>query len=90
MGSITVVGVGWRRGQLTLEAVEALTSPEYAARYAEAARIWQEAAYSDHALTDAQRQAVRELLDATAETLYEKADRRTRFRMKYVECLCGS
>ena len=72
------------------EAVEALTSPEYAARYAEAARIWQEAAYSDHALTDAQRQAVRELLDATAETLYEKADRRTRFRMKYVECLCGS
>lgn len=72
------------------EAVEKLTSASFAAQYAEAASIWQEAAYSRHAMTDAQRKSVRALLDAAAETLYEKADRRTRFRMKYIDCLCGS
>lgn len=72
------------------EAVEALTSRPFAERYASAASIWQEAAYSDHAMSDEQRKIVRELLDAAAATLYEKADRRTRFRMKYIACLCGS
>ncbi len=71
-------------------AVAELTSGAYGERYAAAAAIWREAAYSEHAMTDEQRAAVRELLDATAATLYEKADRRTRFRMKYVDCLCGS
>ncbi|MBQ9459032.1 MAG: hypothetical protein IJU66_03780 [Oscillospiraceae bacterium] len=72
------------------EAVKAITSAEYAAQYAEAALIWQEAAYSCHAMTGAQRQTVRALLDKTAETLYEKANRRTRLRMRYIDCLCGS
>ena len=71
-------------------AVEALTSGEYAARYREAARIWQEAAYSGHAMTAEQRRVVRELLDDTAASLYEKANRRTRFRIRYIDCLCGS
>jgi len=73
-----------------VDAVEALTSPDLAARYAAAVSIWQEAAYSDHTMTAEQRQTVRELLDTTAATLYEKADARTKFRMKYIECLCGS
>ena len=72
------------------EAVAAITSPEFAAKYTEAAIIWREAAYSNHAMTDEQREKVRALLDEAAETLYEKADRPTRLRMKYVDCLCGS
>lgn len=75
---------------LCTEAVGELTSGEYAERYAESALIWEEAAYSSHAMTDAQRETVRALLDTTAKLLYERADRRTRFRMKYVYCLCGS
>ncbi len=71
-------------------AVEALTSAAYAARYAQTAPIWREAVYSDHAMTDAQREAVRALLDETAETIYEKASRRARLRMRYVDGLCGS
>ncbi len=67
-----------------------LHSEEYAARYAESAAIWREAAYSDHAMTDAQRDAVRALLRETETSLYARANRRTRFRLKYVEHLCGS
>lgn len=70
------------------EAVERITSNEYAARYAEGVAVWQEAAYSGHAMSKQQRAAVRALLEKTEATLYEKADRRTRLRFKYVDCLC--
>ena len=66
----------------------ALLSTDYAAQYAAAVPIWQEAAYSDHAMTAQQRRTVRELLETTEKTLYEKADRRTKFRLKYIACLC--
>ena len=68
-------------------AIETLTGADYAAQFADAAAIWQEAVYSDHDLTDEQRQIVRELLERTASMLYERADKRTRFRMNYVACL---
>jgi len=70
------------------EAVRQMTSDEYAAQYAEGAAIWQEAAYSEHAMNETQRAAIRALLDRTEETLYEQADRRTRLRLKYKDCLC--
>ena len=67
----------------------ALLSPEYAARFADAVPVWQQAAYSDHCPTDAQRAQVRALLRETERTLYERADRKKRFRLNYVECLRG-
>ena len=70
------------------EAVKLLTSEDYAAQYAEAVTIWQEAAYSEHAMNKEQRAAIRALLTKTETTLYEKANKRTRFRLKYKECLC--
>ncbi|MBE6909961.1 MAG: hypothetical protein E7474_10400 [Ruminococcaceae bacterium] len=70
------------------EAVRQMMSDEYAAQYAEGAAIWQEAAYSEHAMDDGQRAAIRALLDRTEATLYKQADRRTRLRLKYKDCLC--
>ena len=67
---------------------QALISKEYAARYAQAAQIWEEAAYSDHVLDDAQRQTVKELMEETERTLYASSDRKTKLRLKYVACLC--
>ena len=72
------------------EAVEELLGRQYAERFGKAVPLWQEAAYSAHAMTDEQRFSVQELLDITAAELYEQANRRTRLRMKYVACLCGS
>ena len=69
------------------EAIKAITDADYAAQFADAVPIWQEAAYSGHAMSDEQRQTVRELLDRTSSMLYEKANKRTRFRMNYVACL---
>ena len=66
----------------------ALLSEEYGERYAEAARIWEEAAYSDHAMDREQRELVRGLMEETEKTLYERADRKTRLRLKYGACLC--
>lgn len=70
------------------EAVERMTSEEYAAQYAKAVVIWQEAAYSEHAMDKRQRDSVRALLKQTEATLYESADRWTRLRLKYKDCLC--
>ena len=69
-------------------AVEALTSADYAARYAAAAAIWQEAAYSAHEPDETKRAAVRALAEETERLLYGRADRRTKFRLKYIACLC--
>ena len=73
---------------LCKEAVAQMTSEDYAAQYAQAVAIWQEAAYSAHGMDEEQRAAVRALLDRTEKTLYERADRRTKLRLKYKECLC--
>ena len=62
----------------------------YSELYADAVSVWQEAAYSGHEISAEKRAKVKELLDLTAAELYEKAGRRTRFRMKYIYCLCGS
>ena len=70
------------------EAVRQMTSDEYAARYAEGVAIWQEAAYSDHAMSETQRAVIRALLERTETTLYGKADRRTKLRLKFKDCLC--
>ena len=60
---------------------------EYTERFREGAACFEEAAYSDHPLTERHRETVRELLEETEERLKETADFRTRVRLKYREFL---
>lgn len=64
------------------------TLPEaYQALYRDAAAIWQEAAYSGHMLTPAQRDTTARLLAETERLFYDEADWRTRLYLRYVRCL---
>lgn len=67
--------------------VERLLPSRLAARYPQAAALWQEAAYSGHPMTVEQRQAMAGILEEAEDAIYQSADRRTRFVMKYVRCL---
>ena len=65
-----------------------LQMPEaYLTQYKRAAALWQEAAYSDHTMTSAQRDEMRQILNETECILYDAADWKTRFRLNYMECL---
>lgn len=70
------------------ETVSAQFPKEYAARYARCVILFEEAAYSEHSLDEEARDEVRTLLDETENMLYEQADWKQRFRLKYVEGLC--
>lgn len=60
---------------------------EYRTQYEHAVMLWQEAAYSEHRMTSEQREKMRQFLSETEHILYDDADRKTRFRLKYLECL---
>ncbi len=60
---------------------------DYRTRYDEAALLWQEAAYSGTAPGAEKRSLMSAFLDETEELMYDRADRKSRLRMKYVECL---
>ena len=49
--------------------------------------LFEEAAYSTHAMGEEQRAELQSLLTETERLLYDGADRKTKFRLKYVECL---
>ena len=49
--------------------------------------LFEEAAYSDHELTEAQAGKVRQMLTETERLLYDEAGWRQRLRLKYTECL---
>lgn len=49
--------------------------------------LFEEAAYSDHEMTEAQAGQVRELLAETERLLYDQAGWRQRLRLRYLECL---
>ena len=64
------------------------TMPEdYAGKYADAVALWQEAAYSEHTLDLQQREQMYAALEETERILYDRADWKAKFRMKYLECL---
>lgn len=67
--------------------VAALAGDHYAADYALALPLWQEAMYSDHSMSVAQRDQIAQLLSDTETNLYHAANRRTRFRLNFIECL---
>ena len=60
---------------------------EYRTQYEHAVMLWQEAAYSEHRMSSEQREKMRQFLSETEHILYDDADRKTRFRLKYLECL---
>ena len=49
--------------------------------------LFEEAAYSDHGISEAQAEQVRELLAETEHLLYDQAGWRERLRLRYTECL---
>ena len=55
--------------------------------FEEAVPLWREAAYSGHALGEAQRAAMRGFLDAAMAAAQGKLTRRQRFRARYIEAL---
>ena len=55
--------------------------------FEEAVPLWREAAYSGHALSEAQRAAMRSFLDAAMTAARGKLTRRQRFRVRYIEAL---
>ena len=59
----------------------------YAERFALCAEDFEEAAYSRHTLPEEKRERALSLLRETEETLWRKAGRRQRFRLKYWMCL---
>lgn len=65
-----------------------LFSKEYADRYARCAAIFEEAVYSNHPVSAEAREEVRALLEETERMLYDRADRKQRFRLRYMECVC--
>ena len=64
-----------------------LVSGEYAALFRPCADLFEQAAYSTHPLSEADRARVLSLLEETERILRSQADRKQRFRLKYVECL---
>ncbi|MBR6184866.1 MAG: DUF58 domain-containing protein [Clostridia bacterium] len=61
--------------------------PGYEQRFSECAALFEEAAYSDHALSEEQRGQALSLLDETERALYARADWKQRLRLKYGDCL---
>lgn len=49
--------------------------------------IWQEAAYSDHAMTEAQREVLHSYMVETANAVWNGADRKKRLHIRYRICL---
>ncbi len=60
----------------------------YAARFSACAADFEEAVYSGHVLPEEKRKQALDLLKETEDALWQKADRKQRFRLKYWMCLC--
>ena len=69
------------------EPLSGQVSGEYAALFRPCAELFEQAAYSTHPLPEADRSRVLSLLEETERILRSRADRKQRFRLKYVECL---
>ncbi|MGN0778326.1 MAG: hypothetical protein ACI4MJ_04195 [Aristaeellaceae bacterium] len=59
----------------------------YWAAYHQGVVLWQEAVYSNHPMHEEQKEQVKALLKQTEQLVYERADRRQRFRLQYVDAL---
>ena len=77
---------GYGGGNLPYAQWRAELSPGYAERFAACEQLFEEAAYSTHEMREEQRQQALELLKET-EQMLRQADRKTRLRLRYRECL---
>lgn len=62
-------------------------SQDYACEFAAAVPLWREAKYSEHVITEAQRDQMLELLSKTERLLFDGADWKTKLKLKYQYCL---
>lgn len=70
------------------DALPAWMPEGYAARFAQCAGDFEEAAYSCHALPEEKRRRALELLGETEAALWQAADWKQRLRIRYWVCLC--
>ena len=61
---------------------------DYSDRFAQCAADFEEAGYSDHAISEEKRQDALNLLKETEKVLWKDADIKQRFLLKYWMCLC--
>ena len=61
--------------------------PGYGQRFSQCAALFEEAAYSDHAMDEDARQQALALLSETEQALLAQADWKQRLRLKYGDCL---
>jgi len=60
---------------------------QYSDHFARCAAVFEEAAYSNHALAEEQRRQALNLLDETEQWLISRADWKQKLRLKYGKCL---
>lgn len=60
---------------------------DYLRQYRACAELFEEAAYSGHGFTEAQREAMRGFLAETERIFYDEADWKQRLRLRYEKCL---
>ncbi len=61
--------------------------PGYEQRFSQCAELFEEAAYSSHALSEDQRRQVLSLLEETERALLARADWKQKLRLRYGDCL---
>ena len=59
----------------------------YRVQYAACAALFEEAAYSDHPMTEAQREQTRQFLAETERIFFDEADWKEKLRLRYRKCL---
>ena len=59
----------------------------YQKQFIACARLFEEAAYSDHPMTEAQREQVRLFFSETERIFFDEADWKEKLRLRYVKCL---
>ena len=69
------------------ERLSAFMPENYCRQWTESVPVFEEAVYSDHCMTEDQREQMQALLSETERLLYDEADWKRRFRLSIVECL---
>lgn len=60
---------------------------EYTKQFIACACLFEEAAYSDHPMSEEQREQVRLFFDETERIFYDEADWKEKLRLRYIKCL---
>ncbi len=60
---------------------------QYQRQFSACARLFEEAAYSDHRLTEEQREQVRLFFSETERIFFDEADWKEKLRLRYIKCL---